>query len=43
MSIVTDIGTLITRYPQIHDGCPIIAGTGVTVRRIAADYNLSLD
>jgi uncharacterized protein (DUF433 family) len=42
MSIVTDIGTLITRHPQIHDGCPIISGTGVTVRRIAADYKLGL-
>jgi uncharacterized protein (DUF433 family) len=42
MPITTDIGTLITRHPQIHDGCPIIAGTGVTVRRIAADYKLGL-
>jgi uncharacterized protein (DUF433 family) len=35
---VTDIGTLITHNPQIHGGCPIIAGTGVTVRRIAIWY-----
>ncbi|MEG4507267.1 DUF433 domain-containing protein [Microcoleus sp. F6_B4] len=35
MSTITDIGTLISRQPDIHGGCPIIAGTGVTVRRIA--------
>ncbi|XHR81182.1 MAG: DUF433 domain-containing protein [Gloeotrichia echinulata GP01] len=35
---ITDIGTLITRHPGIHGGCPIIAGTGVTVRRIAIWY-----
>ncbi|UKO98998.1 DUF433 domain-containing protein [Nostoc sp. UHCC 0870] len=35
---ITDIGTLITRHPEIHGGCPIIAGTGVTVRRIAIWY-----
>lgn len=38
MSTTTDIGTLITRNPKIHGGCPIIAGTGVTVRRIAIWY-----
>ncbi|MBD2603339.1 DUF433 domain-containing protein [Scytonema hofmannii FACHB-248] len=35
---ITDIGTLITRKIGIHGGCPIIAGTGVTVRRIAIWY-----
>ncbi len=35
---ITDIGTLITRQIGIHGGCPIIAGTGVTVRRIAIWY-----
>lgn len=35
MAIETDIGTLITRNPRIRDGRPIIAGTGVTVMRIA--------
>lgn len=38
MATITDIGTLINRNPQIHGGCPIIAGTGVTVRRIAIWY-----
>ncbi len=38
MSTITDIGTLITRNPAIHRGTPIIAGTGVTVRRIAILY-----
>ncbi len=37
-----DIGTLITRHPGIHGGCPIIAGTGVTVRRIAIWYQQGL-
>lgn len=30
-----DIGTLITRTPDIHGGAPHIYGKGVTVRRIA--------
>ncbi|MEG4499761.1 DUF433 domain-containing protein [Microcoleus sp. F10-C6] len=38
MSTITDIGTLISRQPDIHGGCPIIAGTGVTVRRLAIWY-----
>ncbi|OCQ95649.1 hypothetical protein BCD67_10550 [Oscillatoriales cyanobacterium USR001] len=42
MSTITDIGTLITSHPGIHGGCPIIAGTGVTVRRIAIWYKQSL-
>jgi len=39
---ITDIGTLITHHPGIHGGCPIIAGTGVTVRRIAIWYKQGL-
>lgn len=35
-----DIGTLITRSPDIRDSRPRIAGTGVTVRRVAAWYKL---
>lgn len=35
---ITDIGKLIDRNPEIHGGCPIIAGTGVTVRRIVIWY-----
>lgn len=42
MIATTDIGMLITRHPEIHGGCPIVAGTGVTVRRIAADYKQGL-
>ncbi|MEP6486937.1 DUF433 domain-containing protein [Microcoleus vaginatus GB2-A3] len=42
MSTITDIGTLISRQPDIHGGCPIITGTGVTVRRIAIWYKQSL-
>ena len=42
MSTITDIGTLISRQPDIHGGCLIIAGTGVTVRRIAIWYKQSL-
>jgi uncharacterized protein (DUF433 family) len=33
-----DIGTLITRDPKLRGGRPIIAGTGSSVRRIAALY-----
>lgn len=43
MVTVIDIGTLITRNPGIHGGCPIIAGTGVTVRRIAMWYKTGLN
>jgi uncharacterized protein (DUF433 family) len=42
LSTITDIGTLISRQPDLHGGCPIIAGTGVTVRRIAIWYKQSL-
>ena len=37
---VADIGAMITSKPGIHGGRPIIAGTGVTVRRIAVWHNL---
>jgi uncharacterized protein (DUF433 family) len=37
---VVDIGTIITNKPGIHGGRPIIAGTGVTVQRIAVWHNL---
>ena len=35
-----DIGTLITRTPDIRGGRPRIAGTGVTVQRIVGWYKL---
>jgi uncharacterized protein (DUF433 family) len=38
LATITDIGTLINHNPEVHGGCPIIAGTGVTVRRIAIWY-----
>ena len=37
-----DIGTLITQDPQIRNGQPIVAGTGVTVKRIAGWYRQGL-
>ena len=37
-----DIGTLITRSPDIRGGRPRIAGTGVTVRRIVGWYKMGL-
>lgn len=43
MTTAIDIGTLITRDPKIRGGRPIIAGTGVTVRRIVGWYQLGLD
>ncbi len=40
MATVTDIGTLIFRRPGLHGGRPCVAGTGVTVRRIAVLHNM---
>ena len=42
MATVTDIGTLIERTPGICGGRPCVAGTGVSVRRIAGWYKLGL-
>ena len=42
MATIVDIGTLIERSPKISKGRPCIAGTGVTVRRIAGWHNLGL-
>ena len=42
MATTVDIGTLIERSPEIRKGRPCIAGTGVTVRRIAGWHNLGL-
>jgi uncharacterized protein (DUF433 family) len=39
---VTEIGSLISRRPDIRGGRPCIAGTGVSVRRIAQWHNMSL-
>jgi uncharacterized protein (DUF433 family) len=39
---ITDIGKLIDSNPKIHGGCPLIAGTGVTVRRIVIWYKQGL-
>jgi uncharacterized protein (DUF433 family) len=40
MATVTDIGTLIEQTPGICGGRPCIAGTGVSVLRIAGWYKL---
>ena len=42
MPTVVDIGTLIERSPEIRKGRSCIAGTGVSVRRIAGWHNLGL-
>jgi uncharacterized protein (DUF433 family) len=42
MTTTIDIGTLITRSPEIRGSRPIIAGTGLTVRRIVIWYKLGL-
>jgi uncharacterized protein (DUF433 family) len=42
MATVTTIGTLIIQSPEIREGRPRIAGTGVTVRRIVGWYKLGL-
>ncbi len=40
MATVTDIGTLIEQTPGIRGGRPCVAGTGVSVLRIAGWYKL---
>ncbi len=40
MTDTIDIGALIDHVPDIHSNRPKIAGTGVTVRRIAGWYTL---
>ncbi len=40
MPTLTDIGSLITGSPGICGGRPQIAGTGVSVRRVAGWYKL---
>jgi uncharacterized protein (DUF433 family) len=42
MATVTEIGSLISRRPDIRGGRPCIAGTSVSVRRIAQWYNMGL-
>lgn len=42
MSTSVDIGTLIVRSPDIGGRRPRVAGTGVTVRRIASLYRQGL-
>jgi uncharacterized protein (DUF433 family) len=39
-AIEVDIGSMITRTPGVHGGDPCIAGTGVSVMRIANYYNM---
>ena len=38
MSTTTDIGTLVTRSPDISSGRPIITGTRTSVRRVVVLY-----
>jgi uncharacterized protein (DUF433 family) len=40
--MITEIGSLISRRPEIRGGRPCIAGTGVSVRRIAAWHKMGL-
>jgi uncharacterized protein (DUF433 family) len=42
MQTVVDIGTFIVSSPEIRDGRPRIAGTGVTVQRVVGWYKLGL-
>jgi uncharacterized protein (DUF433 family) len=42
MTGVIEIGSLIDRDPAIRGGRPKIAGTGVTVMRVAAWYKMGL-
>jgi uncharacterized protein (DUF433 family) len=40
MGTVVEIGSLISRRPDIRGGRPCIAGTGVSVRRVARWHNM---
>src|ERR1051326_3214158 len=42
MATETDIGTLIVQTPGFRGGRPHVAGTGITVMRIAGWYKLGL-
>ena len=42
MTTGVEIGTLIDREPEIRGGRPKIAGTGLTVRRIAGWYKMGM-
>src|SRR5713101_47001 len=42
MASATEIGTLIDRDPKIRGGRPKIAGTGITVMRIAGWYKTGM-
>src|ERR1700724_2832623 len=42
MALVVEIGTLIDRDPGIRGGRPKIAGTGLTVSRIAGWYKVGM-
>ena len=42
MATLTDIGTLISQTPGVCGGRPCIAGTGVSVRRIAGWHQQGL-
>jgi uncharacterized protein (DUF433 family) len=42
MSAPVEIGSLITRSPEIRSGRPHITGTGMTVMRIAGYYQLGM-
>lgn len=42
MATVTEIGSLISRRPEIRGGRPCIAGTGVSIHRIAQWHNMGL-
>ena len=42
MVTVIEIGSLLSRRPEIRGGRPCIAGTGISVRRIAQWHNMGL-
>ncbi len=42
MASVTDIGSLIDRDPKIRGGRPRVAGTGLTISRIAGWYKMGM-
>lgn len=43
MSIAIDISALVKRNPKIRRSCPVNAGTGTSVRRVAVVFQLCLN
>jgi len=43
MSVVQTLEGLVVRDPKLHDGQPVLAGTGIAVRTVVGHYKLGLN